>query len=512
MSNTERTKEITGKISANPLAARPRRHKTEIKHLTAHLAQAEASHKSQVEEFTEHLAKTEAQHQAQVEELKAYLAQTEACHRTGVEQFNADLAEAKARYTSQVEGLLVNHYNGKIEQLNERIIKMKRRKNILVIDHHLPLTDKDAGSVRMFHILNILHQLGHRVTFIPDNLANVPPYGDELQKRGIEIIYYPYFKKVRDYLISHGLEFDAVVLSRCDFARKHIADTRLYAPRSRIIFDTVDLHFVRTDREAQITSNSETREKARQQEELEYNLIDQADETWVVSSVEQKLLREARPDKSIEIVSTITEVPGSKTPFALRRDWLFIGGFQHTPNIDAVLFFAKDIYPLASEHLHDAKFYIIGDKAPPEVAALATERIVVAGFQRDVRPFFDSVKLSVAPLRFGAGVKGKINQSMAFGVPVVATSLAVEGMGLTDHEDTLVADKPEDFAKALIELYESEELWNRLSENGIKKTGALYSTDVARKKLEFLFSDDHLRSMRQSAAVAQLGCAEAART
>jgi GT2 family glycosyltransferase/glycosyltransferase involved in cell wall biosynthesis len=378
----------------------------------------------------------------------------------------------------------------------------KGLKNILVIDHHLPMSDKDAGSVRMFHILNILHQLGHRVTFVPDNLANISPYGHELQKRGIEIIYHPYFKKVRDYLISHGPEFDAVVLSRCDFARKHIADTRLYAQRSRIIFDTVDLHFLRTDREAQITNNPETREKARQHEELEYDLIDQADETWVVSSVEQKLLHEARPDKSIEIVPTIVEVPGSKTPFALRRDWLFIGGFQHTPNIDAVLFFAKDIYPLVSEHLRDSKFYIIGDKVPPEVAALACERIVVAGLQRDVRPFFDSVKLSVAPLRFGAGVKGKINQSMAFGVPVVATSLAIEGMELQDREDILVADKPEDFARALVELYESENLWNRLSENGIRKTRALYSTDAARKRLEFLFSDDHLSNLRQTAAVA----------
>ncbi len=386
------------------------------------------------------------------------------------------------------------------------------RKNILVIDHHLPMSDKDAGSVRMFHILNILHQLGHRVTFVPDNLANISPYGYELQKRGIEIIYHPYFKKVRDYLISHGREFDAVVLSRCDFARKHITDIRLYAPRSRIIFDTVDLHFVRTDREAQIMSNPETREKARQQEELEYDLIDQADETWVVSSVEQKLLREARPNKSIEIVSTIVEVPGSKTPFALRRDWLFIGGFQHKPNIDAVLFFVREIYPLVSEHLRDAKFYIIGDKAPPEVAALATERIVVAGLQRDVRPFFDSVKLSVAPLRFGAGVKGKINHSMAFGVPVIATSLAIEGMELQDREDILVADEPEEFARALIELYESEELWTRLSENGILKTRTLYSTDAARKRLESLFSDDHLNSPAPSAIAKQQDIAIAAKS
>jgi len=376
-------------------------------------------------------------------------------------------------------------------------------KNILVIDHHLPMPDKDAGSVRMFHILNILHELGHRVTFIPDNLADIPPYGEELQSRGIEIIYHPYIKKVRDYLISHGSEFDAVVLSRCDFARKHIADIRLYAPRSRIVFDTVDLHFVRTEREAQITSDPETREKARQKEQLEYDLIDQADETWVVSSVEQKLLRKARPDKSIEIVSTIAEIPGSKTPFALRRDWLFIGGFQHTPNIDAVLFFVQKIYPLVSEHLPDAKFYIIGDKAPPEIVALATERIVIAGWQRDIRPFFDSAKLSVAPLRFGAGIKGKINQSMGFGVPVVATTLAVEGMPLINRKDILVADEAEDFAHALIELYESEALWNRLSENGIRKTRALYSTEAAREKLKLLFGDEHLKCLGTSPPVAE---------
>ncbi len=376
-------------------------------------------------------------------------------------------------------------------------------KNILVIDHHLPMPDKDAGSVRMFHILNTLHELGHRVTFIPDNLANIPPYGEELQRRGIEIIYHPYIKKVRDYLISHGSEFDAVLLSRCDFARKHIADTRLYAPRSRIIFDTVDLHFVRTEREAQITSDSETREKARQKEQLEYDLIDQADETWVVSNVEQKLLREARPHKSVEIVSTIAEVPGSKTPFALRRDCLFIGGFQHTPNIDAVLFFVQKIYPLVSEHLPDAKFYIIGDKAPPEIVALATERIVIAGWQRDIRPFFDSAKLSVAPLRFGAGVKGKINQSMGFGVPVVATTLAIEGMPLINRRDILVADEAEDFAHALIELYKSEALWNNLSENGIRKTRALYSIEAAREKLKLLFGDEHLKYLGKSPPVAE---------
>jgi len=367
------------------------------------------------------------------------------------------------------------------------------RKNILVIDHYVPSPDRDSGSLRMFQVLKLLRQLGHRVTFIPDNLANVPLYTRKLQKRGIEVVYHPYVKNVRDYLISHGSDFDIVVLSRCDFARKHIADVRRHAPRSRIIFDTVDLHSLRAHREAQISVDPEAREKARQKEEMEYDLIRQADETWVTSSVEQKLLQEKWPEKSIQLVSNIVDIPGSSTPFELRRDFLFIGGFQHTPNTDAVLFFLKKIYPIVNARLGEAKFYIIGDKAPAEVVALADENIVITGLQRDVRPFFESVRLSIAPLRFGAGVKGKINQSMAWGVPVVATSVAVEGMELTFGEDVLVADEPEEFARAIVTLYESPELWNRLSQNGIAKTRSLYSTEVARERLERLFNNQHVQ-------------------
>jgi GT2 family glycosyltransferase/glycosyltransferase involved in cell wall biosynthesis len=377
------------------------------------------------------------------------------------------------------------------------------RKNILVIDHHIPMPDHDSGSLRMFQILRILRQLGHRITFIPDNLANTRPYAGELQKRGIEVVYHPYVKKVRDYLQSHGSNLDVVVLSRCDFAQKHMADVRMHAPQSRIIFDTVDLHYLREGREAQLTQDPEVHRKAQEKQQLECDLVNQADETWVVSPFEQQLLQKKWPGKSIQVVSNIVDVTGSKTPFALRRDYLFIGGFQHRPNIDAVLFFVQKIYPLVSEHLREAKFYIIGDKAPPEIVALATERIVVAGLQTDVRPFFDSVRLSVAPLRFGAGVKGKINQSMAFGVPVVATSLAVEGMALTDREDVLVADESQSFAQALIELYESEELWTRLSQNGLRTAHALYSTDAARQRLEALLSDPHLHTMKRPAAVEQ---------
>ncbi|MGI8956700.1 MAG: glycosyltransferase [Chthoniobacterales bacterium] len=364
------------------------------------------------------------------------------------------------------------------------------KKRILVIDHHLPMPDRDSGSLRMFQILTILQGLGHRVTFLPDNLADIPPYGDDLRKRGIEVVHHPYTKKITEYLQTYGPTFDAVILSRCDFARKHIDEVRRFAPQSRVIFDTVDLHFLRTDREAQLTDDPATKAVALEKEQLEYALIDKSDETWVVSTVERALLLQQRPKKSIQIVSNIVDIPGSATPFSLRKDFLFIGSFQHPPNTDGVLFFARDILPLVQQELGPVKFYVIGDKAPPEVVALANETTIVTGLQRDVRPYFDNVKLSVAPLRYGAGVKGKINQSMGFGVPVVATSIAAEGMELTDREDALVADTNQDFARALIELYTSQSLWEHVSQAGLEKTQALYSRAAAEKKLRQLFSND----------------------
>ncbi|MEP7248373.1 MAG: glycosyltransferase family 4 protein, partial [Spartobacteria bacterium] len=120
--------------------------------------------------------------------------------------------------------------------------------------------------------------------------------------------------------------------------------------------------------------------------------------------------------------------------------------------------------------------------------------IVVTGLLPDVVPYFESVKLSVAPLRFGAGVKGKINQSQGLGVPVVATSLAAEGMDLVDHEDIVLANEPEEFARALIDLYQSEPLWTKLSAHGLEKTRARYSCEAVTEKLSLLMAGDHFRA------------------
>ena len=258
-----------------------------------------------------------------------------------------------------------------------------------------------------------------------------------------------------------------------------------------MVFDTVDLHFLREKREAELTKDVELAQNTEENRRLEYELIDEADETWVVSPVEKDLLRDERPQSSIAVVSNIVPIADSVAPFGMRRDILFIGSFQHTPNIDAVLFFAREILPEVHRQLPELRFYIIGDKAPPEVIALVDDKVIVTGYQPDVRIYFDSIKLSVAPLRYGAGVKGKINQSMGLGVPVVATPVAVEGMSLTDGENVLLAEDPMVFATKLLELYLSEELWQHVSQNGLSKTRELFSLETARDRLAKLFDPEH---------------------
>ncbi len=257
---------------------------------------------------------------------------------------------------------------------------------ILVVDHHLPLADRDSGSLRMFQILSILCRLGHRVTFLPDNLADIPPYGDRLRIQGVEVIHYPYCTSIADYLETSGKLFDIIVLSRCDFAVKHLANVRHFAPDAFVIFDTVDLHYLREEREAELLQSPELRERAREKRDLEYRLIDEADQTWVVSSAERELLRQVRSDSSIEVVSNIVPVPGSAAAFSARRDILFIGSFQHPPNTDAVIHFAQRILPLIQNRVPRVRFYVIGGNAPPEVVALSTEQVIVAGYQPDVTP------------------------------------------------------------------------------------------------------------------------------
>lgn len=339
----------------------------------------------------------------------------------------------------------------------------RRRPQALVMDHMVPHYDEDAGSVRMMALLKILLDLGYRVTFLPDNLHPAQPYTSELQQLGIEVVYH--VPSPVEYAASHAHEFDLAILCRAPFAQRYLSALASANPRPRIIFDTVDLHFLREERQAELEQNASLATTAARTREAELAVMRASDMVWNTSTHEDELLR--RFDlPPLGIVPMIHDVRPDVPPFAARRDVLFIGGFRHAPNEDAVYFFVHDVLPRVHEALPDLRFLIVGSHAPASIRRLESERVRVLGFVKDVQPVFDSCRLTVAPLRFGAGVKGKVTQSLAWGVPSVITPIAAEGLRLVDREHLMIAADPEEFARRVIELYTDEATWTRLSQAG----------------------------------------------
>jgi len=204
------------------------------------------------------------------------------------------------------------------------------------------------------------------------------------------------------------------------------------------------------------------------------------------------LLARDAPKATVDVLSNLHRVAGPGHPFDKRRDLVFVGGFRHPPNTDAVLWFARSVFPLVREQLPDIQFHCIGSDITAEILALdAIDGIRVHGHVPDIDPFMDGCRVAVAPLRYGAGVKGKINLSMAHGQPVVATTCAVEGMHLDDGRDVLVADDAPTFADRIVQLHEDARLWNQLSRAGLENVSRHFSTDSARETVRALFLRDH---------------------
>ena len=152
--------------------------------------------------------------------------------------------------------------------------------------------------------------------------------------------------------------------------------------------------------------------------------------------------------------------------------------------------FVGEIFPLVRHDLPELQLHVIGSRVTKTISELAGNGVVVHGVVEDIAPFMDGCRVSIAPLRYGAGVKGKINTAMSYGLPVVATSNAVEGMHLRNDEDVLVADSAADYAAAILRLYADEALWNKLSANGLENVHAHFSFDAARRALSSILPDN----------------------
>lgn len=366
-----------------------------------------------------------------------------------------------------------------------------RQRQVLVIDALTPRPDRDSASLRLVNLIALLQQEGAHVCFIAADAGLVPGYTPALQGMGVEVWHAPFVKGLPQFLRQHGGRFARVLVCRHYVADALLPLLRKHAPQARVIFDTVDLHYLRERRGAQTLGDAVLLRQSQATQALELAVMQAADTTLVVSTVEREELARQAPAVHVEILSNLHQPGGAGAAFQARRDLLFVGGFHHPPNVDAVVWFAHAIFPLVRAQLPQVQLHIVGIAPPPPIQALASQPgILVHGHVPDLLPLLEGSRIALAPLRYGAGVKGKINQAMAHGLPVVATTLAVEGMHLRDGLDVLVADTPQAFAAAVVRLHGDARLWQQLAANGIDNVQRHFSLDAARATVRRVFFDE----------------------
>ncbi len=408
---------------------------------------------------------------------------------------------------------LQNQYENKPENVpfaSQRGVKLR----ILVADPFLPMWDRASGSLRLFNYLKILRQLGHHITFFARLGSESPKYRWALQQMGIEVYendeqalrYEGLFfnKAMRPFpykLIFEERKFDYAILSFWFLAEYYMDVIRRFSPQTRIIVDSVDIHFVRELREAHLKKDKKLEQKALKRKAREIKVYRQADRVWVVTEADREQIQPYLDNIPIDIVPNIHQPVPYQKSFGQSKDLLFVGNFSHLPNVDAVQYFVKEIFPQVLSALPDVKFYIVGNHPPKEIVELQNENIVVTGFVPELEPYLLKARISVSPLRYGAGMKGKVGEALSYGLPVVTTSVGAEGMNLQHEEQVLIADDAQEFARQIIRLYTDQKLWEKLSLQGKKHVERLLGPAAVRDTLASIFRNRSAQKHKQAPLV-----------
>ena len=339
-------------------------------------------------------------------------------------------------------------------------------RTILVVDSYMPSYDRESGSRRLFELLKIFKSLGYHVIFAADNGVREEPYASVLQDLQIEVLYTQdgYGTVIEEQIESRLSLIDLAWICRPELNLKYAPIVR-HKPEIKLVYDTIDLHYLRLKRARAIDPEHCTKEAWIEMQAQELKMAHQADVTITVTAIEQEILEHQAVDNVAVIPNVHTAYSGTISGFESREGILFIGSYNHLPNVDAVVWLCEEIMPLVWQTNPEITVTLLGNNPSPEVLALASDRITVTGYIDDVSPYFLSHKLSVSPLRYGAGMKGKIGQSLEYGLPVVSTSIGTEGMNLIPEQQILEANEPANFARQIVRLYTNVSLWNSISAN-----------------------------------------------
>ena len=391
----------------------------------------------------------------------------------------------KKKFFEKWQSELATH--GTTEDGVERAADRRWARHVLIIDAVTPTPDQDLGSIDMMNLIRILISLGRRVHFVPQtNYIHAGHYTDQLQKMGVECVYFPPYKTLEHYLNDNAALFDTVILCREPIAANVIKTVGKQLPKAKVIFYTVDLHYLRTERQAALTNDAEIADDAARTKESELALIDGADVSILLSEFERELVAKECPQAATAVLPLIRDIPGRAAGFRDRRHVVFIGSFNHPPNIDAVRWLVDEIWPLVTAQDPSIRLNICGSNMPPQIEQMCRDvhGVDAVGYVADLAAVFNQCRLSIAPLRYGAGLKGKLATSFGYGVPGIATPVALEGMSADGLDDCrLEGRSAKELADLVVKYYASESEWQRASDASLAYVQRHFSFDVVREKV-----------------------------
>ena len=375
-------------------------------------------------------------------------------------------------------------------------------KRIFYADAEVPMPDRGSGGMDAVFFMKRMLRDGYHVVFYGESMPeNRRRYAVMLERMGVEVLNLPQDRLER-YFREYGASFDMVFVSRVYIARHLDRLIRRFAPQASYVFNTVDLHFIRERREAELTDSQQLRLRALMTEILELTIASRADAVIVISSEEKALLEQQYGMRRVWHIPQARACFGSRTPFRERHGIAFVGS-AHPPNKDALKYYVTEILPLLQARGIDGTVTVIGEALRDELCREEDFRCVAecpqirfAGFVEELGQYLDRVRITIAPLRYGAGTKGKVASSMAYGVPCVTTRFGTEGTGMIDGLHVRIADTPEAFADAMAELLNNETEWEKISVGGQRFLQENYAPEAVGALTDRVFADATARKQR----------------
>ena len=377
------------------------------------------------------------------------------------------------------------------------------KERILVIDNNIPTPDKDEGSQYIWNLLKYLKKENNLIKFIAaDELSNTRNnYFRNLEQIGIEVGQWPHYSSVNDFIEKNKNIFSVVLITRVNNHKKYYEIVKKNNQNAKIIFNTIDLHHLRHLREAEVLDNNLIRKEALKLKDVEIECINKSDQTILVSNEEYKYLKKIRVKIDnvhvLPLLRDFTSRTEIKSFNSRKNSIVFLGNFNHTPNVDAIKFIINDIWPkleneCVKRNIKLPCLDIVGDDMPENMKYIIKNlklNVKYHGYVKDLEKFFEEVKLSIAPLRYGAGLKGKIITSFQYGVPVIGSQIAFEGI---DHKkiDTgipFINENVDEYVNCIITILNDENEWYKLSRSLVKFVNDTYSIDKNKNKINEIF-------------------------